>query len=368
MKTMAIICRIIQPVSTYTFQIKNLITEILSGKQNFRILMAIVALSMTLCSCRDPKSVIKDEISHRLDRFELFMEKLSRQNYVAISDIIGITRQWYCYRDSIRAELYTNATSDSLLVQRFNSTDDSIRVILGRLVDETDRNFNDYISVVEKLSLIDMDSVSQEYINIIIRTYDKADSIPVYSGNYQRTLRLYETTHDETLYAEFNTQTDILRFLLKEDVAFRSFLNHLSQMGNQPLDGISTKSKNISLKILSLADNEYVGISKSEIVLLLTMRQNRRVLQNAIRCINDIRNHKITDENQQTAYLWMILQPWMTIDGFAYALLTSEQVNLLKQIASDTPKILKMLPSVHFPIDVNELPALLIKYHIENNN
>lgn len=114
---------------------------------------------------------------------------------------------------------------------------------------------------------------------------------------------------------------------------------------------------------------EHPLFGKEELVILLTVRNNRRLLQNALVCLDEIRhNNRIADGNRSTAYLWMLLQPWISFDELSYALLSERQTNALRRLAKETPKAAKQLKSSGFPLEVDGLPALLIKSYITNIN
>jgi hypothetical protein len=62
----------------------------------------------------------------------------------------------------------------------------------------------------------------------------------------------------------------------------------------------------------------------------------------------------------------MLLQPWLSIDGFSYTLLSQEEKKSLEKLATEMPHTFSRLESGHFPIDLNELPSLLMKAYIDN--
>ena len=107
-------------------------------------------------------------------------------------------------------------------------------------------------------------------------------------------------------------------------------------------------------------------MSKTEIVVLMTMRNNRRLLQNATTCVNDVHKLSFKDSNQATAYLWMLLQPWLSIESFSYTLLSQEEKESLEKMAVEMPQALSKLETGHFPIDLNDLPSLLMKAYLGN--
>ena len=61
----------------------------------------------------------------------------------------------------------------------------------------------------------------------------------------------------------------------------------------------------------------------------------------------------ITDNGQAAAYLWMILQPWISFDSFAYALMDEEQLRTMEKLAG-----------IDFPLETEELPTILMKTFI----
>ena len=67
------------------------------------------------------------------------------------------------------------------------------------------------------------------------------------------------------------------------------------------------------------------------------------LLLNAEVCSSDIRTGKVKSVAQQTAYFWMVLQPYISIDDFGMALLTSEQRKQFEKLASDAPQVVKVL-------------------------
>ena len=96
------------------------------------------------------------------------------------------------------------------------------------------------------------------------------------------------------------------------------------------------------------------------------MRNNRRLLQNANTCVTDVHKLIFKDSNQATAYLWMLLQPWLSIDSFSYTLLSQEEKESLEKMAAEMPQALSKLEAGHFPIDLNDLPSLLMKAYLGN--
>ena len=279
--------------------------------------------------------------------------------------MISLTKEWHTTGDSVRRCIDRNATdAETDYSIRFAALNDSISVCMENMVDSRPRSYTDYLSVLSALDDVEKDAVSDSLIASVHRFYDKAGTAPVFAGNDRAIIRRYERILDDAIDKGFNSKQDVFRFLHDEDVAFRSFLKHLPTLGGFSLESISSKSKLLTTRMFNLAAGHTPMFTKAEIVLILTIRQNRRVIQNSHKCLEDIRTLKLTDANQQTAYLWMILQPWIIIDEFSYSLLDQEQLELLESIAAETGKAPKKLPGSRFPIDVETLPSTLIKTRI----
>ena len=96
------------------------------------------------------------------------------------------------------------------------------------------------------------------------------------------------------------------------------------------------------------------------------MRTGRRLLQNAVVCVNDINRMDIRDKAQGNAYLWMIIQPFISIDQFTLATLTTEERSNFDYIIRQIPKSKKFAKT----FDIKQqalnylLPQQLLKMYI----
>ena len=75
----------------------------------------------------------------------------------------------------------------------------------------------------------------------------------------------------------------------------------------------------------------------------LLMRTNRRILQNAAACRNDIEHNVSLGKQCVANYKWMLLQPFITLDNDAIVYLTEEQENELLHLAGDMDSLFNHL-------------------------
>lgn len=267
---------------------------------------------------------------------------------IATDRLVELTRQWYALDDSV-ASCITRDSMAAHASARQEIIHDSLRFHMGRLIDKRQWTFTDYLTIIESLNRVETDTVSLPLVASAHRFYAGLDSVSTYGTNAARTIELYQKMLDQTLKDGFQSKADIITFLRKEDMAFRSFLEHLPAYGDIPLDDITTQTGEVIRHIIDLSMKEHPLFGKEELVILLTVRNNRRLLQNALVCLDEIRhNNRIADGNRSTAYLWMLLQPWISFDELSYALLSERQTNALRRLAKETPKAAKQLKSSGF--------------------
>ena len=103
-------------------------------------------------------------------------------------------------------------------------------------------------------------------------------------------------------------------------------------------------------------------------VAYMAIRTNRRIIANAQTCVADIKSGKVTSAVQQTAYFWMILQPFLSIDDFGMAMLSENQRKDLVQLSIDALGTIACL-SRSLQMDKNMtdgLPDMFIKLYISS--
>lgn len=136
---------------------------------------------------------------------------------------------------------------------------------------------------------------------------------------------------------------------------FRSFLAHLYEMDNEPLSDITRDTEEICQGIFLAARAREISVS--DVVVYMHMRTVRRLLQNSVVCVKDINRRDIKDKDQANAYLWMILQPYISINQFALATMTEQDRSKFLYIANQLPRSRRFADT--FNIDIKSLNYLL---------
>lgn len=337
------------------------------NNHTYPLLILIFAMVLSACSSKDA-SRFQDTLQ-ALDTYTGFLQQLKRQDKVSTKDIVDLVKEWRLMSGSVTVCL----NRDSINNKNFHTKADyerintSIMIELDRLIDSSPRCFKDYYNLLDKLSDTKFDDNMNALVESAHAFFSSMDSVTVHKLNKHQTIKIYKNTLDAALSHGIHSKPDLLCFLKSEDVAFRLFLAHLPFWGNVPLNDIKEKTERLTKLLFESTTGEHPVMSQSEIVIFITMRNNRRLLQNAVVCVSDIQKLNFKESNQATAYLWMLLQPWLSIDRFSYALLSPEQKASFERLACEMPQVFTKLESGHFPIDLDELPSLLMKAYLSNS-
>ncbi|NDV57030.1 hypothetical protein D0T85_02730 [Bacteroides sp. 519] len=347
---------------------KRTVSLFIRWRNNHTHLLIIPILILYLSGCSSKENHHFQDSDEAVHAYSDLLYQIRLHEKASTDLIIDLVYEWRTLSDSVFACISRDSINNKNYHAKsaYGIINDSIILEFERLIDSNSRNFKDYCHVLDKLSGPKLPEETRGLVVSAHKFFRSMDSVTVHQVDRKHTIRIYENMLESALSRGIQTKEDILHFLRTEDVAFRLFLSHLSSWGDTSLNNIKVKTEAQTKSIFESTDQKQPVISKSEIVILMTMRNNRRLLQNACTCVTDIQKLSFKDSNQATAYLWMLLQPWLSIDGFSYVLLSQEEKESLKKLATEMPQAFRQLESGYFPIDLNELPSLLLKAYIDN--
>ncbi len=343
-----------------------LIISILRNRYVFglvNVLAVVVMLFLGSCGSK-PKVQAKAEYStaDALSDYALYVERISAKKNVDTKDFISLVQEWKELDDTIANRLLIGADTENV------ANADSVYVNLrekivdgfANMVDARQRSLNDYLEVLVALTKPSPDSL----VTSMHRFYGSMDGTKTYGLGSAATIVRYEQMLSETIAKGLHTKQDVFAFLRDEDRSFRSFLEHLSTLGDVPLLKVRDNTSALLKQIVEQAADKDGVFAPHEVVTIITMRNVRRLMQNALQCVNDINAGKVGDTDQAAAYMWMLLQPWVSFDAYAFTTMSEAQFKTMRILATQTPKCIVKLGNPGFPVSIDELPALLIKTYI----
>lgn len=333
-------------------------------------LLPVLILALSLSACKGGDSGTKGfpGTDAALEDYESFLRSVSKRKALSTPELVSSVLEWKALDDSVSAAMSRDGvhTDRTAVDSAYFFLRDSITDELVSLAGSRKRSFRDYLDFALAVNKPGLDSLSRQFMMSAHRFYASMDSVPVFGLDNVSTIHRYEVILDDASRRGFRDKRDLFTFLRNEDRAFRSFLGHLPTLGDIPLAKVRDGSSSLMKEIIGLCRGDNPSFTTPEVVILLTMRNNRRLLQNALQCVHDINDRKVKGGDQSAAYLWMLLQPWISFDGFALSLMSDAQKGTLRILAAETPKCIVKLGKPQFPIDTDELPSLLIKTTITN--
>lgn len=148
------------------------------------------------------------------------------------------------------------------------------------------------------------------------------DKRPAYRGNKEQTLSAYRKLLAGTLNDGIHDSRDLKRFIEKEDAVFRAFLSGLHDSGSANMADITCDTEKCCSEVFLAAGRK--EITYKEALIYMALRADRRLIQNVRTCLDDIHRGEIATPEQAHAYIWMILQPYASLDGLCMTLLSPE--------------------------------------------
>lgn len=320
------------------------------------VLLVLSVLSMLLsCSGKDEYDFDGDESA--INTYHSYLKSIKDVKTSNTNDFCARVNKWKEITDTV----YHFLAKDSAIIKnhriavQFSDIHDSIRYELLRLTETWRYSYNDVLTIKQQTSDFHDDKELQGAVNEAQPFFLALDSIPILDGDKTFILSKYRELLKNTVKQGISNRSEMLAFIYKEDIMFRSFLAHLYEMDNEPLSDITQETEKICRNIFIAARDG--KIPARDVMVYMSMRTVRRLLQNSNVCIADINNQKMRSKAQGNAYLWMIIQPFISIDQFSIATITPQEQSNFNHIISQLPKSVKFAKT--FDIDQRALNYLL---------
>lgn len=326
------------------------------------VICAILNATFLLTSCASKGSVESAwdvEIAFR--RYDALLDQLRETEAQKPKEFSASIADWLTLSDSIFTLCMDDSTQQAHnpYPSRFCRTADSIRTELTRIASNSNYTLKDVVQIKYATSLH-----IYKACKVVPDTADAAffkrmdEEIP-YRYDKAELLYRYSSFLDGCLRHGIHSDERLNDFLQAEDRLFRTFLLHIHEWKDVSVKEITEKTQ-------SLCDSISHSVTKGELsrtrtLVRMTMRSNRRLLQNADFCLQSYaRGDKLSDE-QLHAYQYMILQPYYTIDNFAMSILDVQQVKALQDMADRIQSLSKKGRLFEEASGLANLPTLLIK-------
>ena len=320
---------------------------------------AVPAAVFTLTSCGGGSGKPYGEVQNTpAGIYREYLSGLRTQDGLSFEGLTARLGQWQTVRDSVSAHIrrdtlwrsHTDTRKECLLLH------DSIRMELSRLARSRPRTYKEVLALKECFSPYAEDGELHRSAQEIRPFFASLDSRMAYRGGKEQLLSAYRTLLSETQRKGIHGHGDLTRF--------RAFLARLNDYNDMDLSDITRDTEKCCAEVFRAAERQ--EITYKEAMIYMAMRTNRRVIQNVRACLDGVQRGEVATSRQAHAFIWMILQPYASLDGFCLTLLSPRDKEALDRIATETPgafsTLRKILPSENDRLE--ELPGMLIEIHI----
>lgn len=283
-----------------------------------------------------------------------------------IEKLTGVIATWMELQDSVYNYMANDSTiqMNSHLMTDYYTVADSIRVEIHRLAQARSRSLRDVTYLMINTSHDRKNTRKSPNYKTACKLFVEMDKdVPFPDAN--STVFAYNTLLDST--ASFSKEGEVLDFMKAEDKCFRSLMNHLTEVNQNILASITTKTAHLFDDLYKRVSVDGEDPVSERVMLYLTMRFNRRILQNAEACRRDIKAKKVLDAQQTDNYRWMLIQPFISIDNYSMAALTEEQEKQLLELADELPSLIAYLDDTpNKPDDLKKMTDILSDFFLSS--
>ncbi|MDU6555130.1 MAG: hypothetical protein E6507_09775 [Prevotella bivia] len=301
------------------------------------LFIGLFLLSLTACTNHPSYKNADEAINAGRD----FLSGLHSKENASIRDLKKITNEWIQLRDSSYSAFArdTSITLRNPIAQAFFILSDSVRKEVKRLAFSQPRSLNDVmeykLATSPETEIVQKSQTYKEAKDF----FDSLDDVPTYISG-AKTIHEYESFLANV--KKLKTEADFINFIKDEDKCYRSLMLHLSEIPQQEMQLLTTKTSEILSNLYDIIGKKSDAIN-DRVMLYLTMRFNRRIVQNMVACKEDILNEKPLSVAQKNNYRWMLIQAFTNLDTYSIACLDKKQNKLLLEITESLPELLNRI-------------------------
>ena len=315
-------------------------------------------------SCSTDNQYDFESSDDALKEYNKFFHAIQDQPTVNAEQMAAYINQWQELSDTVLHYIEKDPafTAHAGLSMIFAENTDSIRAALLRLADKCTLSDVAYVKLhtSKYAEERELDSLEQA-AGVFFSSLDKN---PISNKDVREILTDYSRFLSEVDREGIHSKKELLNFISHEDMHFRSFLSNLDKCASMNMTDITNHTTDICTRVYSNASKK--TMSADEVLVYMSMRTNRRLILNAKICHEVLKRGKIKDAPGANAYLWMMLQPYLSMDSFGVAMLTPEQSQVMTDIAKDFQAIVSRLDSKHLLEKElsDKLPTQLMRLYI----
>ena len=301
----------------------------------------ILATAMLITSCNNGYDFNFKTPEEAINTCRKELYELIDTETASTKELAEITNRWIALQDSTIKIMSkeTDKKASQITINTFFSVADSIRQQISKIAYSKKRSINDVVYL--KVNTVYNEKTirsSEEYKNAIA-FFEGLNSEKLYESP-EKAMEEYQRIFKEI--EKVKKEKELLDFMRREDICFRSLLKFQSEISLEETEQLADKTEMFFDK-LQYAINKQESEDNYRLLAYLNVRINRRIIENAKTCANDIARKKNLSMESRNSYRWILLQPFLSIDKYLAAYLTDDQKEALNEIGKNLPDYLNYL-------------------------
>lgn len=332
------------------------------------VMIIVTAAGLTACS-KEFKDFSFETTQQAVNACHKELAAIRPLKKATIEELSVIADRWIALQDTTFSVMVRDSTIDSSseIAVDFFAVSDSIRSEIMRLALDEPRTMKDVIYFkVHTARNRDNVQSSKDYKSAVA-FYNDLDGAATYK-NAEESVKNYKTLLQKN--TSFKKEGELLKFISEEDRCFRSLMEHLHNVKQEDLETLASQTAQIFQKLYKSTQVNPDNPVSSRLITYISMRFNRRIIQNAEAVMRDCKSGKVLTEQQATNYRWMLLQPYLSIDAYSMASVTDEQAESLQKMAEELPRTLAYIDGKDFDksdkSETENLPDILTRYFLKS--
>ena len=344
---------------------KSQTSERKNTQKSFIFHLFFLCLLLNLSSCSETSDYHFHNSTDALQQYRDFHHGIATVHQAHAEKLADFICQWQELSDTVYGYIRKDPafTSHASLSMSFQETSDSVRTELFRLA--ADCSLPDVAYVRMHTSPYRNDVQLDSTRRKAAAFFSALDRQNIYhKGNAREKISLYRSFLADTQRHGIHSRKELLSFLQAEDRHFRTFLSMIGDCAGVGLEDVTKMTGQICADIFRSASEK--RLATEDAMVYMGMRSCRRLLLNAQVCAELIREGKVDSESQANAYLWMTLQPFLSMDALAVSMLTEAQQQQMTELAASYPEISERLATRGYA-DLEQLariPEQLMRLYI----
>lgn len=342
-----------------------------SYSRKVRLWMVCLATSfssMILAGCSSDNDIPSFHSSgEAIAQYRGFLSDMRKTETATNERLTTSVKEWRTLNDSVVSCLArdTMRYTHNDPTRSYRQIRDSICIEFCRMAQSKQRSFRDLLYLREQTSPFLEDAELQETVKAAQPFFASLDTVPLYiKGGKDAVMGRYRSFLSTSLKRGIHSKSDLLSFIRDEHKHFLSFLQFLPDFADCGMTDIMRDTEGCCAAILKAAGSS--GLSHKDAIAYLAMRTNKRLIANAKMALADIYNGKVKDEECARTYVWMLMQPFMTMDDFSVSVLSDSEKMTMYGIADALPKAIQKIDKLlgDGKERLSDMPVLLMKVYL----